>query len=553
MKRYAEFKVPKYTREQLPEINADERVTKFLAHPSMKRPFLIISWLLVWPISVCLFPNMTSSSPCTLFFQKEIERKELIHHRVHKGEHLFSILRSLYGTLPPEETLSSMIEQIRRLNPGMRDLNRIYPGQTLHLPQLPLDTESKTRHFSGLKPDLTSNQTQTTTRTRYTVRPGDHLYKILRKQGQFSNEEIHSRYLDLCKRLNPGIDNFNSLEVGQTLVLPLPNEQGVAHSDQEPMTSVPQTDSKAPQDPSPQIEHHSPFEHDQSKDLAMAVLRIIGFAFASGKEIIYPYGQRGWCHLNLQKTPLASSPWGHPITFFPMEQTAETLTTALQKSGLYICHIHNSWDLDSLLRRLEDLFDNKFIYWEGKNRLIVNHTNQLLELQADYQVVVKHTLDKSYYLFNLCPCTQSCPSPLIYGYLTDQNIYLFHRDKTSNKPRFAIPDFPPSDSLYVPQISPHELRNVIKKKRHDSTLNLPFEAFHNTSSAFLANLQEKGIASQKILRFSWGGSQSITLDLTLFQITRGREDIFLLPKTQANPYLVAFLRMNGYSCYVVSE
>lgn len=57
---------------------------------------------------------------------------------------------------------------------------------------------------------------------KYMVKRGDYAFSILRVGGKVSDQQVKSVYLPLFKKLNPNIRNFNRLEVGQVVNVPIP-------------------------------------------------------------------------------------------------------------------------------------------------------------------------------------------------------------------------------------------------------------------------------------------------------------------------------------------
>jgi hypothetical protein len=124
---------------------------------------------------------------------------------VKKGDFLAGIFRKQRGDKRVPFDL------IRQLNPGIRDLNRIYPGQkivlpvreTSDLPELPSDV----RKESDFPP------------SGYRIKEEDSISRIILSELDVSPEEVLPTYR-LILQLNPGIADLNSLPAGQIIKLP---------------------------------------------------------------------------------------------------------------------------------------------------------------------------------------------------------------------------------------------------------------------------------------------------------------------------------------------
>jgi hypothetical protein len=126
-------------------------------------------------------------------------------HMVKQGERIAGIFLRQFGDEPVPYAL------IRRLNPAIRNLNRIYPGQRIVIP---------IRGFLRPLPESTSvNHQESTSPAIYRVREGDSISRIILSELDLRPAEVLPAYR-LIRKLNPEIQDLNRLQVGQTLRLP---------------------------------------------------------------------------------------------------------------------------------------------------------------------------------------------------------------------------------------------------------------------------------------------------------------------------------------------
>jgi len=146
-----------------------------------------------------------------LTFQKIVGKNTDRIHVVKKGESLLSIIKGIRSRKPIS------LSQIRRLNPRLRDINRIYPGQQILLPpseqmktvakSLSLERQTEDRPFP------------------YLIQESDSISRILLDKlkvgnnGESKIEEPIEAYRKILK-LNPNIADMNDLPAGRTLLLP---------------------------------------------------------------------------------------------------------------------------------------------------------------------------------------------------------------------------------------------------------------------------------------------------------------------------------------------
>ncbi|MCX5825050.1 MAG: LysM peptidoglycan-binding domain-containing protein, partial [Deltaproteobacteria bacterium] len=126
-------------------------------------------------------------------------------HVVKKGEWIHSILRSQFGEEPIPYAL------IRQLNPGIRNLNRIHPGQRIVLP-VPGSSESS-ESISDIGRENSSPP------VIYRILEGDSISRIILSEMNVNPAEALPAYR-LIRKLNSEIPDLNRLPAGQTLRLP---------------------------------------------------------------------------------------------------------------------------------------------------------------------------------------------------------------------------------------------------------------------------------------------------------------------------------------------
>ncbi len=140
-----------------------------------------------------------------LSFQKSAGPRKTHLYVVKKGDFITGIFRNQRGDEPVPYAL------IRQLNPEIRNLNRIYPGQRIVLPtretiDLP---EPSPNDSEAIKPPL----------RQYSIREDDSISRIILAELDVAPEKVLHTYR-LLRRLNPGISDMNQLPAGQLLNLP---------------------------------------------------------------------------------------------------------------------------------------------------------------------------------------------------------------------------------------------------------------------------------------------------------------------------------------------
>ncbi len=169
----------------------------------------------------------------SLMLQKTAGQRKTRLYVVKKGDSLTTIFRSQPGDEPVPTAL------IREFNPGIKDLNRIYPGQRLLLPVRETTPPSAA---ANAPPRKMAQPVRV-----YSIREGDSVSRIILEELQASPEEVLSAYRHL-RQMNPEIADLNTLQPGQLLKLPPPNiarPEGTTAAPPQfaaPLPEKPQTD-----------------------------------------------------------------------------------------------------------------------------------------------------------------------------------------------------------------------------------------------------------------------------------------------------------------------
>ena len=124
---------------------------------------------------------------------------------VKKGDRIDRILRTQAGDEPIPYVL------FRKINPGIRNLNRIYPGQKI---LIPVRGMADVAEFENAIPPKGETRS-----TEYLIQEGDSISRIILTELNVSPAEVLSTYR-LVRQLNPDIEDMNTLSAGQRLKLP---------------------------------------------------------------------------------------------------------------------------------------------------------------------------------------------------------------------------------------------------------------------------------------------------------------------------------------------
>ena len=140
---------------------------------------------------------------------------------VKKGEWLLEIMRTQVGMT------SHRITIIKKLNPHIKDINRIEPGQVVILPEM--------------EPPAGAERDDTSPTMAYTIKKGDSITRIAIRQLKVTNLSEVIKTVNDIKRLNRNIKNYNIIYPGQMLELP---RRGIVIAKQEAKVSEAESPTK---------------------------------------------------------------------------------------------------------------------------------------------------------------------------------------------------------------------------------------------------------------------------------------------------------------------
>ncbi len=138
-------------------------------------------------------------------------------YRAEKGDHIWNILRK--RKLLEKRNLGEILSVLKKLNPSLTNIDLIHPGENIVIPLVvaPAGTDG-TFVDADSEPipleDLENLE-------YYTVRSGDRLIKVLEDTYDVPQKEIYNKYLTQLKKLNPDIEDINTIYPGQRVRLPI--------------------------------------------------------------------------------------------------------------------------------------------------------------------------------------------------------------------------------------------------------------------------------------------------------------------------------------------
>ncbi|MFH1076965.1 MAG: LysM peptidoglycan-binding domain-containing protein [Pseudomonadota bacterium] len=144
---------------------------------------------------------------------------------VRQNEYISEILHRK-GVLAERDWLS-FVAILKKLNPQIKDINRIYPGQEIIIPLRYV----KSGEVGKLASSITIPVIPDVLYRKYKVAPGDSVSKILAREYGVDFGEVTDQQRVAFQKANPSLKNLNSIYAGQQLNIPTLRTSDKAKSD----------------------------------------------------------------------------------------------------------------------------------------------------------------------------------------------------------------------------------------------------------------------------------------------------------------------------------
>jgi hypothetical protein len=265
---------------------------------------VFIAVFLVGLASLCLIAAAQAQEDTAhLVLRKKVTAKDRPSvYIVQKGDNLSTIIRRKLGK--PASESASVSRLVKKLNPQIRNVNRIYPGQKIALPRLAAEPG----------------------KTGYVVRKGDSLSAILHERLGVPAAEM-ARWIGLTKKLNPGLVNANQIYPGQALILPdrgQPASGPVEQAAGPAETDAPQMDARM----------FRPTERDL--DIIAALVRQSGGALVREGKVFIPLTEEEHLAVDCADIPMVELTDGSRIFLdFGSRIPADTASLLRSRWGNY--------------------------------------------------------------------------------------------------------------------------------------------------------------------------------------------------------------------------
>ena len=161
---------------------------------------------------------------------------------VRKGDHVWELLRRK-GVIA-EKDFPQFVSILKRLNPHIKDVDKIYPSQQILIPLK--QTEAMERPADARPRYITIPIIPDVLYVTYEVRPGEWMRKIVTTHVGLQWDELSEEYVQTLKRLNPAIKDFDLIYPGQPIRIPEVSAKVPTRTAAAPTKTLPHSKANIP-------------------------------------------------------------------------------------------------------------------------------------------------------------------------------------------------------------------------------------------------------------------------------------------------------------------
>jgi len=307
---------------------------------------------------------------------------------VKKNDWIFKLLRQK-GEISHKD-YPEFLRIFKRLNPNVRDIDRIRPGQHIVIPLKKVRRDALPEQSSGVVTipflaDSRMSQALEKYSSPYRVQKGDSISILISRQFEGHGTQAYEQGMKLFRVMNPKIKNLNCIYVGQVIRIPDPEIQSQPRVPSL-FEQTTQHDKTADIDPSIIAGQKTPIP-DMAKDTEKQTespLSEVAWALDAKffNKGVYYFPRLGWedVKVDLSRSPFMELRDGTRV-FFPINADNQASEIKMAQSFWKDVHIVTTGPGDSV----EQIFDTVLGRFENKvvkNRLSVSDHGVKIEVRG---------------------------------------------------------------------------------------------------------------------------------------------------------------------------
>ena len=182
----------------------------------------LISFRIVFFVLVFLWfcPQVWPGEPYKIYVVNKYGAWDIVcdRYKVNKGDHIWEILRRK-GRIA-EENFPYFVDLLKEMNPHIKDVDKIYPGQNIVIPLKQIAPQDRDTPKERGPRYVTIPMIPDVLFDYHRVQPGDYVSQIVTRHLDVSWQEIPDDYFETFSRLNPQIEDLDLIYPGQLVRIP---------------------------------------------------------------------------------------------------------------------------------------------------------------------------------------------------------------------------------------------------------------------------------------------------------------------------------------------
>ncbi len=350
----------------------------------VNRLFFAVVLAVTWPVALWAAEAGEETYDITLTKTAETEtgsggQREILEvggrrvltetYAVEEGEWIWKILRE--RKLLEKRNLAEILEILKTLNPDLKDLDHIHPGQELLVPLTLAPAQGVMAAAPRGDPEpVDPASLEDIDLKGYTVRPGDSLIKIINREHEEPDAAFYDRYLKAFERLNPSIRDLDRIYPGQVVRLPVFTPEVV----RMPIDRPPEEEEIMPElamDPPPESAvQMGPAETvpDPMRDELGRFVRALGEEWIDQGQHYIPLKGQGEINLLADRYPMIDLSNGIKIIVDLHHAMPGSMASLIETTWDHyrIVHLEEDGDLNAALGRILPECDLGTLYRRGE-------------------------------------------------------------------------------------------------------------------------------------------------------------------------------------------
>ncbi len=347
---------------------------------------------------------------------------------VQKDDYVLKLMRQK-GEIAAED-FPEFLAIFRRINPHIRDVNLIRPGQQIFIPLRVLRSNEMPGQASGVVtiPYVTISGKQERIlgqQDRYLVREGDCVSKIIAGRFGRYGSDAYWEGIRLFRMMNPNVADLNLIYAGQVLRLPSPGSQNAP----PPASAIEKTGTPSPLSPSdtagpgPQALEKAGAPAEPQSPLAAAAAAV-GAELLENGSYYFPRPGRKDFRLDLSRVPAMKFTDGSMVLLPEIDSLGivelEGLDPLPERTDTV--PVSPGWDAQRIVQEVMAKTGRA----RSTDRLVVSDNGLRMEIHARW--IMGKTIDATGEIGRVCilplkDCRQRIPDS-ITGYLQDHDVLI---------------------------------------------------------------------------------------------------------------------------------